>query len=187
MPTRLKVAIAYNEPVESDQPFAESSQDVLDQVEYVEEALRQLNHVSVRVPVAGPLRKTLDLFEATKAQVVFNLVESIDDDARLFPCFGAVLEMMGLPFTGSGSFALVATTDKRLTKLVLRGGGLPTPDWAVCTGEDDFSVDGVPGPWIVKPVFEDGSIGIDTDSLYDDPDRLATALPRFAEAHAGQP
>lgn len=187
MPAPLKVAIAHNEPAESDQPFAESSQDVLDQVEYVEEALSQLGHASVRVPVAGHPRQELSALEAAEPQVIFNLVESINEEARLFPSFGGFLEIWGLPFTGSGSFALAATTDKRLTKLALRGGGMETPDWVVCTSEEDFDFQGVPGPWLVKPVLEDGSIGIDADSVYDRPDRLRAALPTFVEAHEGQP
>ena len=187
MPRPLRVVIAHNEPVESDEPFAESSQDVLDQVEYVEEGLRQLGHTSFRVPFAGHPRQELTALEAAAPDVIFNLVESIDEEARLFPSFGGLLEIWGAPFTGSRSFALAVTTDKRLTKLALRGGGLATPDWTVCTDARNLDLQGVPGPWLVKPVFEDGSIGSDADSLYDGPDRLIAGLPTFVQAHEGQP
>jgi len=177
----LRVLIIYNRPVESDEPYAESSQDVLDQVEYVDAALRELGHESARLAIAGDLEPELRALTDAKPDVVFNLVESVNDDPRLYPNAAGMLELLGVPFTGSGSFAMVATTDKALTKLALRGAGLPTPDWVVYDGQAKLSLEPVAPPWLVKPLLEDGSIGIDATSIYDSEFALS------ADLDSGQP
>lgn len=183
----MKIAIAYNQPAGSEHPHAESSQDVLDQVAHVEAALTTLGHESARVAVVGHLTEDIDALTAVAPEVVFNLVESINEDPRLLPNMAAVLELMGLPFTGSGSSALLTTTDKCLAKFALRGAGLPTPDWVMYHGQARASTQGVPPPWLVKPNFEDASIGIDEGSIYDAEPKLIADLPELWDAHKRQP
>ena len=183
----LKIVVLYNQPSGSDQPYAASSQDVLDQVDCVQAALGELGYGSSRVSIHGDLQRDLEAIAADAPDVVFNLAESVNDDPRLFPNVAAMLELLHLPFTGSGSFALAATTDKRLCKLALRGAGLPTPDWLVYHDQAHASTQGVPPPWLVKPNFEDASIGIDEHSIYDAEPKLIADLPKLWDAHKRQP
>jgi D-alanine-D-alanine ligase len=76
------------------------------------------------------------------------------------------LELMGLPYTGSGVMASSVAMDKVMTKRVWAAEGLPTPRW-VCLGADqqtreDVRVvpDSIGLPLIVKPPREGSSIGI---------------------------
>jgi len=68
-----------------------------------------------------------------------------------------LLEIMGIPYTGSGVLGSSAAMDKIAMKLILTGMGLPTPDYAVAVkGEPvDF-----PLPFVVKPANEGSTIGI---------------------------
>lgn len=183
----MKVAVLHNRPVAEDHPLAESSRDVLEQVALVEQAMARLGHEPVRVEMAGDLPRWIGDLQTTAPDVVFNLVESVDEDAKRLANVAAVLELLGLPFTGSGATALALTTDKHLAKLALRGAGLPTPDWSVFDGEDRGEVERLPGPWIVKPNYEDASIGIDEDSIYGSASGLRAALPGLWRAHGRQP
>ena len=72
------------------------------------------------------------------------------------------LELLGIPYTGSGVMASSIAMDKVMTKRIWRFEGLPTPDWrlvhsaAQCA--EALAVLGA--PMIVKPVREGSSIGL---------------------------
>jgi D-alanine-D-alanine ligase len=72
------------------------------------------------------------------------------------------LEMMGMPYTGSGVLGSALAMDKARTKLVWQASGLPTPPYEpLSSGSDLAGVAKRLGlPLIVKPVQEGSSIGI---------------------------
>lgn len=72
------------------------------------------------------------------------------------------LELMGIPYTGSGVLASALGMDKFRTKLMWQAAGLPVPEYAVLTADSDFSqVEARLGlPLFVKPAREGSSIGI---------------------------
>ncbi len=82
------------------------------------------------------------------------------------------LELMGLPYTGSGVMASAIAMDKVMTKRVWVAEGLPTPRWqwlapGAQTREAVMAVPDVIGlPLIVKPPREGSSIGISKVSGY---------------------
>lgn len=72
------------------------------------------------------------------------------------------LELMGIPYTGSGVMASAVGMDKWRTKLLWRAAGLRVPDYAMLDANSDFSaVEAQLGlPLFVKPACEGSSIGI---------------------------
>lgn len=72
------------------------------------------------------------------------------------------LELMNIPYTGSGVMASALALDKWRTKLVWIGAGIPTPRYELLTEKSDFA--GVAKrlglPIIVKPVCEGSTIGL---------------------------
>jgi D-alanine-D-alanine ligase len=72
------------------------------------------------------------------------------------------LELLGIPYTGSGVMASAVGMDKWRTKLLWRGAGLPVPDYALLTADSDFAaVERQLGlPLFVKPANEGSSVGI---------------------------
>ncbi len=73
-----------------------------------------------------------------------------------------VLELMRIPFTGSGVMASALGMDKWRTKLLWQAAGLPVPAYALLTATSDFAeVEEELGlPLFVKPATEGSSIGI---------------------------
>jgi D-alanine-D-alanine ligase len=71
------------------------------------------------------------------------------------------LELLGIPYTGSGVMASSMAMDKITTKILWLKAGLPTPEYAVLTaGSDlDAAVAQLGLPLIVKPPHEGSSIG----------------------------
>jgi D-alanine-D-alanine ligase len=190
------IGLIYNQPIATGEAHWQSSADVMAQVEAIETSLTALGRSSVRLPITRDLSRFLQAVTAAKIEAAFNLCESIDDDPFFVAHPAALLELLGLPFSGSGSAALQATTDKHLMKLILRGAGLPTPGsflynphlkvsgGQVKTCPADFHINGEQStygddlefPVILKPQFQDASIGIDQESVIDQPHRLAAAL-----------
>lgn len=72
------------------------------------------------------------------------------------------LELLGIPYTGSGVLASALAMDKFRTKLLWQAAGLPVPEYAVLDADSDFAdVEEELGlPLFVKPAREGSSIGI---------------------------
>jgi D-alanine-D-alanine ligase len=73
-----------------------------------------------------------------------------------------MLEVLGIPYTGSGVLASAIAMDKEASKKVFRYHGIPVPPYVV---PDHQSVNGLPAvdfprPWVVKPASEGSSIGV---------------------------
>jgi D-alanine-D-alanine ligase len=95
------------------------------------------------------------------------------------------LELLGIPYTGSGVMASAIAMDKTMTKRVFMAEGLPTPRWA-WLGADDQSrerVRTVPDelglPLIVKPPREGSSIGITKVAGYSDMAQAVQLAARY--------
>ena len=72
------------------------------------------------------------------------------------------LELLGIPYTGSGVMASSISMDKVMTKRLWRADGLPTPDWRLVASAQEavnaFAALGA--PMIVKPAREGSTIGL---------------------------
>jgi D-alanine-D-alanine ligase len=85
-----------------------------------------------------------------------------------------VLDLLGIPFTGSGVMASALGMDKFRTKLLWQAAGLPVPEYACIDADSDFAeIEAQLGlPIFVKPVREGSSIGV---SMVTAPGGLAAA------------
>jgi len=78
-----------------------------------------------------------------------------------------MLEMMGIPYTGSGVLSSVITMDKIITKIVLLYHNLPTPKFQVIEN-GEFSSINIRFPVIVKPSREGSTIGVNIARNHDE-------------------
>jgi D-alanine-D-alanine ligase len=156
-------------------------QDVLVEAATVGRALRELGRPSVRVPLGLDLRRTARRLARLAPPFVFNLVESIEGWDRLVHLAPALLDSLGLPYTGSPTEAIFLTSSKQLTKDRLQAWGVPTPPWTRASGGgEDGCEPEFPPPYIVKSVWEHASIGLTGSSVARDRQSLAEELRRRA-------
>ncbi len=179
------IGIVYNTPLAPGESFAEASTDVLTQVEAVETALSRFSCPSVRIPFHRDLAVFTQKLRDSSAKLLFNLCETVDEDARLAGHPAAVFELLGIPFSGSSAKALMLTTDKVLTKRLLKAYGILTPKYSISQPAEPLKINGLHFPVIIKPRFEDASIGISQESIAADESALrkkvADLSGRFGE------
>ena len=117
------------------------------------------------------------IFELKKYSWVFNLAETIYGFPLTSYEVTEKLEQLNIHFTGSGSTALKACANKAFTKSELIKYGILTPAFEVYFPGETVHC-GLKFPVIVKPVHEDGSIGISADSVTSNKADLQTQVER---------
>ncbi len=151
----------------SDNP-KEDELDVIRQMRYISKALRILGYTPVPLPFSIQVEEAIKELRRIRPRVVFNLVETVEGTGSLLYLAPAILNHMRIPFTGVPLEAMFITTSKILTKKQLNLLDIPTSDW--------FRMDELkkldPGEsYIVKPVWEDGSLGLDEHCVFKGNDR----------------
>ncbi|MEW6622101.1 MAG: M20/M25/M40 family metallo-hydrolase [Bacillota bacterium] len=94
--------------------------------------------------------------------LVFNLSYGIQGRSR-YTHIPSILEMLGVPYVGSGPQTHAIALDKVVTKIILQQRGLPTPKFAVIENPDQplsTITDELHYPLIVKPKDEAVSFGL---------------------------
>jgi D-alanine-D-alanine ligase len=132
--------------------------------EEIFQALTKLGHEPSYHLLDGKNQSLLALARCG-ADLVFNLTESYAGEDTMDKNIVAYLELLHLPYTGSGPEAHYLAQDKAVAKKIFDFHEIRNPDFATSyKGRTDHSHD-IKFPLIVKPVSEDGSIGIDTGSV----------------------
>jgi D-alanine-D-alanine ligase len=178
-----RVLILYNEPVLPEgHPDTASEQEVLETVEAVQEHLTAAGY---RVSLLGVGRDPAALLNGLREHrpdVVFNLFEGLADVGHTEAHVAGLLDWLGLPFTGCPHPALSLARDKHVAKYLLRGAGLPTPEFVVV---EELPVPDCPLGWpvIVKPANQDASVGLDQGSVITDQPRLRERVEHLLGAY----
>ncbi len=121
--------------------------------------LAALRSSGVDAHVFDPRDKALEALHGEGFQRVFIALHGRGgEDGSL----QGALDLLAIPYTGSGVLASALAMDKWRSKLVWQAAGLPVPDFAVLDGASDFAaVERRLGlPLFVKPANEGSSIGI---------------------------
>lgn len=116
--------------------------------------------------------------------ICFNICEGHWGDSRESHV-PAILEMLRVPYTGSGVLTLALTLDKPMTKRVLAFHGLPTPAFQVFERADEPLDPDLVFPLFVKPSREGTGMGVSASSIVTDEaelrDQLAEQIARYRQ------
>lgn len=159
-------------------------QDVLVEVDGVQRALAALGYQPVLVPLTLDLEAARRRLLHARPALVFNLVESLDGNGALIHLATALLDALGLTYTGARTEAMFLSSSKLVAKRTMRAAGIATAPWWEPDGGSelpDFA-----GPYIVKSVWEHASIGIDDASVTSDRRVAASVLRKRRRALGGQ-
>jgi D-alanine-D-alanine ligase len=151
----------------------------------VAQALESAGWPFTLVPITGDVETALAPYSPDE-WIVFNLGEGLA--GRLFEesRIAWALEVMGYRFTGSDAPALSLTSHKARAKALLVRAGLLTPRWRLFAQPaqvDAQALRELTFPLIVKPVAENGSLGIGDDAVAHSTEEVASRVRRLVELY----
>jgi D-alanine-D-alanine ligase len=162
----MKVAVVYNRDSRNViNLFGMPNQEKigLQTIRRITDALKQGGHQARAIEGDKELIDRLEDFmprvlKGENPGLVFNVSYGIQGQAR-YTHVPSILEMVGIPYVGSGPLAHSLALDKVVSKMIFRQNGIPTAEFAVLT-DAKFEAPDVPYPLIVKPKNEAVSFGI---------------------------
>jgi D-alanine-D-alanine ligase len=181
---------------------AEEEYDSQETVDAIVASLRSLGHEVELLGDGEPLIRRL--LNGNRPELVFNLAEGRGIHRSREARVPALLEMLGIPYTGSDPLTLAAALDKPVAKTIVAAAGVTVPRGVVVervqgaegpksqvpspkSGRSGMG----PGTWdlglnlplIAKPAFEGSSKGILRKCLIDDRTRLADTVEELLKAY----
>ncbi len=166
----MKVAIVVDERLD------EHKKEML---EAVKDAISKRYEVEV-VPFDEDFMKKIRIFD-----IAFNMATGGGKDSRQLHV-PAILDLLGIPYTGSSALTHAICIDKSVTKAVVEKYGVKTPRFFVVHPGDPVPDHDLEYPLIVKPVREGSSKGLRKESVVNDMESLKRAVgwihENFSEA-----
>ena len=134
-------------------------------LEQLESALAARGHQTQRLMVDATVEPLVTTLNRERPDLVFNIAESFGGKSALESNIAALLNLLGLRYTGSSPAGLIQAGDKGLTKKVLSFHGILSPKFATVYRGAVEHVGDLEFPLIVKPPQEDASLGITHKSI----------------------
>ena len=179
----LKIALIHNlKPAKKNPslpPDYYSECDNVKTVEAIAGVLRKSGHTVFPIEADRRLAKWLS---DHPVDLAFNIAEGFegeDREARV----PALLELLGLPYTGSGVLPLVLALDKAKSKQIFRCAGVPTPNFQLFRHPDETLDARLKYPLIVKPNREGSAKGISSTSVVQQENALRLQVRHVLEQY----
>jgi len=184
---RLNITVLYDAIEDREKARAEAKgDDFALAYESVARALQENGHKVTLLAAGTDLRSLVSTIAKDESELVFNLCESLGGVAQHEQHVVALLELMGKQFTGSSALGLTLAQDKALSKKLLHYHGIRYPKFTVLREEPTEWSAEVDFPLFVKPLNQDGSVGIDRNSIVSNFDELKERVA-FVHNECGSP
>ncbi len=143
-------------------------------------ALERLGHEPV---LLGGGRKFLDRVLSDPPDLVFNIAEGYGTRSREAH-IPAILEFLGIPYTGSDPLTLALTLDKEMTKIVVASAGVRVPKSITAESVADLENADFPLPAILKLRWEGSSMGMRRNSKVNTREEMLSVGKWLLETYA---
>lgn len=175
----MKVAVVYNEAmpelyqksigkskdVDFTPHFSLEAPDPISEFDLIVKSIQKVGYEAYSLNIKDSLSSFIKDYDKNKPDVIFNLVEIFNDQPRLEMHFTGLMELMGIAYTGAPPMALGTCQNKTLTKRILSTLGIRTPHYKIIKDMKASFRLGLHYPLIVKPAWEDASVGIDDNAI----------------------
>ncbi len=151
-------------------------EDTRVQAATVRSSLQRLGWDAAELPVTLDLSAAVGELERMSPRFVFNLAETLDGKGRLISVVPALLDSLGIPFTGARTEAIFLTSHKLLSKRVMAAAGIPTPPGIEAARLIRGETPAFGPPFILKDVWEHASIGMGDDAVAFSVDALSARI-----------
>jgi D-alanine-D-alanine ligase len=180
----MKIGLAFNLRKDyvarpGDPPDAAAEFDSEGTIGFLEEAIASWGYATVRL---GGGEAFLDKVRREKPDLVFNIAEGMAGRSREAQ-IPAVLELLGIPYTGSDPLTMAVCLDKEITKRILAFENLPLARGMRVVRLGDLAGLDWPYPLFVKPVHEGTAKGITPENRVYSPDNLHKKVAELLRAY----
>ncbi len=139
---------------------------VVEAMDDIKEALDSLGYKTSIFNVDSRVDRLIEFMKEEKPDLIFNLVECLENEAILEMNVACMYELYKIPYTGAGPLALGTALNKPRVKEILTYHNIKTPLFQAFKVSDKIVLrDGMDFPLIVKPAREDASVGISDKSV----------------------
>lgn len=164
----LKIILLYDQPEE--RSYHSSLKSLIEDTDrptesHVARALLRLGHQVEPLGLFSSIEPLIQRIQSNPPDLVFNLSETFRGNRKHEANIAGLLEMLGIPFTGSPAQALGLSKNKALAKKILDHDDIPTAAftlWHEGLTRDQFNIK---FPVIVKPLDLEASEGIAQNSV----------------------
>ena len=159
-----KVLILHNKISEKPTP---DELDVLEQANLVSKSLKELKYKVSFLEFDMNLEKVIIKIKKVNPDIIFNLVESIYNKGEFAYLATSILNYLEIPYTGSPLIPMFNCSNKILTKKELDRICVLTPNYFTL---DNLNKLNTKKKYILKPVWEEGSLGLDEHCIFEGSD-----------------
>lgn len=140
----------------------EVNEDLMHVAKSVKSSLENKGHEVIFFDVN---EQTFEKLRIANVDIAFNVCERFNGVSLYEPHIASMLELLNIPYTGSGPLTLATCINKIRVKEILSYHGIPTPSYQVFYSKYKKLDPTLRFPLIVKPSCMDNSIGITNDSV----------------------
>jgi len=178
--TEKTVAVIYNEPapelyVNKNMPNLESlnfipyfeveNKTPMEEYELFAKRIESLGYQCYTLNVKDDFQLLITNLTKRRPDVIYNFVELFYNNPKLEMNVTGLFELLEIPFTGAPPLALANCQSKVFTKRLLSSYGITTPNFQLIKSFSERYKHALTFPIIVKPAFEDASVGIDYNAV----------------------
>jgi D-alanine-D-alanine ligase len=154
--------------------------DRQDTIDAIDRTLQDLGYTTERI---GHLRTLVSrLARGDRWDLIFNIAEGMQGYGREAQ-IPALLDAYQIPYTFSDPLSLTITLHKGMAKHVVRGFGVPTPDFIIVKTERDIAEMDLAFPLFAKPVAEGTGKGVNAASKLSSPSELISQCTRLLKEY----
>ncbi len=168
----MKVAI-LSSVFRKEGDFKEVEEDLYTVGNAVKRVLESAGHEAVFFDVN---EKTFEELRNSDIEMAFNVCERFNGSSLFEPHIASMLELLNIPYTGSGPLTLATCINKVRVKEILMHHGILTPNYQVFYSRNKKLDPELKFPLIVKPVCMDNSIGIGSDAVVNNDEELRSKV-----------
>ena len=186
----MKIGITYNlkDELSPEVILGEESYEEFDTpqtISAIQDILAKHGHNIIRL---GGGLGLIDTAAKERVDLVFNIAEGYGGRNRESH-IPSILEMLGIPYSGSDPLTLGLALDKVMTKKIALFAGIPTPRYGIAFTAKDLAAiqKKLRFPLITKPSWEGSSKGIYITSRVMNDEALAKSAEYLFKAYPGQP
>ena len=180
MAKKQKIAVVFNEAsaefyVKPDKeekkdfnfiPFFEVNElNPIEEYELLAERICGAGYDAYTLNICDDITLLIKDAKKNKPDCIFNFIELYKENARLEMNAVGVIDLLRIPYTGASPLTLANCQNKVLAKRILKIEGIRTSKFVIIKEPANKYVHHLKFPVIIKPAYEDASVGIDNESV----------------------